>query len=855
MPDTSQLSELRTRREVLEVLWRRGLSGQALLHEHTQVIDSHLQQQFRQCPAAADMALIAIGGYGRRELFPFSDIDLLLLHGGAGDEALNSAAEAIFYPLWDAGLDVGHSVRTRQQCIGDAAADFFFQVAFLDARLIAGSNKLFQELQSDYQQKFINGQRRNFLEQMTRHREHRLKTFAKHSYLLEPHIKEGRGGLRDIQAIMWTAKTLFGLKDMAAIHEAGILSAAEYKEITKAWEHLIQIRNRLHYLSGRKNDQLFFEHQEEISKQFNYRASTGIRAVEQFMRKVYDNLQTIAVSTDLFFAHVQETIVPPRSAAAEDDKTLESGIFSRRGYIHLGSLEELRRRPILILRLFLQTAKTGLAVHHQTRKLISANLDLLTKIQKSAAAGQTLLDILAADRKPPATLEAMLECGVLAAYLPEFAHLKSLAQHDVYHIFTVDYHLIQTVAALKDIISANHNIFSVIQNPKILFLSALLHDIGKGYGTEHAAKGARLAEETGRRLGLKTGEIETLIFAIRRHLFLPETALRRDLEDSDLIARCAGIVQSTERLAILYLLSIADAMATGPANWNDWKAALLLELYLKIALFLEKSGQEENGFSQGISWIKEQVRKLLKDDAESFDLDSLPDDYLLNFSPEDIVTHLTTSKELDDDNFILQPRDKGAHWSLLIITRDRPGLLTKICGVTALHGLEILAAQVFTWPSGIAVDTIDVCPFYNETFGDLEWADMQADLKKALTFRLGLDYRLNGSPAVSLKKVKIAGAAPKVIIDNATSAAFTIIEIYADKEVGMIYRIAGTLADFRINIFRAKIGTRSDQVVNVFYILDNKGRKITSPDFLEEIRQSLLFAASPQSRPVSSPRS
>ncbi|MFW8601881.1 [protein-PII] uridylyltransferase [Desulfobacterota bacterium M19] len=843
MPDTSQLSELRTRREILEVLWRRGLSGQALLREHTQVIDSHLQQQFEQCPAAADMALIAIGGYGRRELFPFSDIDLLLLHGGAGEAALNSAAEAIFYPLWDAGLDVGHSVRTRQQCIGDAAADFFFQVALLDARLIAGSSQLFQELQSDYQQKFINGQRRNFLEQMIQHREHRLQTFAKHSYLLEPHIKEGRGGLRDIQAIMWTAKTLFGLKDMAAIHEAGILSTAEYKAITKAWEHLIQIRNRLHYLSGRKNDQLFFEHQEEISKQFNYRASTGIRAVEQFMRKVYDNLQTIAVSTDLFFAHVRETIVPPRSA--EDDKILENGIFNRRGYIHLGSRGELRRRPILILRLFLQAARTGLPVHHQTRKLIAANLDLLAGIQQSAAAGQAFLDILAADQKPPATLEAMLECGVLAAYLPEFAHLKSLAQHDVYHIFTVDYHLIQSVAALKAIISDNHNIFSVIQNPKILFLAALLHDIGKGYGTDHAAKGARLAEETGRRLGLNTKEIKTLVFAIRQHLFLAETALRRDLEDSDLIARCAGIVQSTERLAILYLLSIADAMATGPANWNDWKAALLLELYLKIALFLEKSGQEENGFSQGIAWIKEQIQKLAGKNKKTFDLDSLPDDYLLNFSPEDIVAHLTMSRKLDDDNFILQPRDKGAHWSLLIITRDRPGLLTKICGVTALHGLEILAAQVFTWPSGIAVDTIDVCPFYNETFGDQEWADMRADLKKALTFRLGLDYRLNGSPAV-LKKVKITGAAPKVVLDNATSTAFTIIEVYADKEVGMIYRIAGTLADFRINIFRAKIGTRSDQVVNVFYVLDSKGRKIISPDFQEEIRQSLLFAASPQ---------
>jgi [protein-PII] uridylyltransferase len=813
------------------------------LQENTALIDSHLTTKFEACPAAAGMALVAVGGYGRQELFPFSDIDLLILHDSSSEDELNTAAEAVLYPLWDAGLDVGHSVRTVNQCLADAADDFFFQIALLDARLIVGEASIFADLQQRYQQQFVLGQRKKFLNQMIAHRNHRLRAFAKHSYLLEPQIKEGRGGLRDLQAILWTSKVIFGLKNLDAIEDAGILSGAERRNLTRAWEYLIQIRNRLHYLSGRKNDRLYFERQEELSREFNYRKTTGIKAVEQFMREVYGHLQAIAVSADLFFAHVDESINPPLPDSPDDSfQILEPGIFIRHNHIHLDGRRDLGKTPRLVMRIFLQAAKMGLPIHHQTRKIISANLAAAADIQSSAAAGRDFINILQQDKNPPASLETMLECGFLAAYLPEFGQLKSLAQHDVYHIFTVDYHLVQTVAALAGLREKHGNIFAIIDKPRILFLAALLHDIGKGCGGKHADRGAALAAETGQRLGLNKSERDLLCFLIKNHLFLSKTALRRDLEDTALIRRCAALVQSPERLAMLYLLSIADAMATGPTVWSDWRAALLLELYLKIALLLEKNEPGDQEISQGISWIRGHVAELLGRD-NNFDLRDLPDDYLFNFSPQEIAGHVRRSQDLGPDEFIIESQDRNGHLSLLIIAGDRPGLLTKICGTTALNGLEILAAQIFTWPDGTAVDSIDVLPLYDEDYNDEKLAALRDDLRRAFNFRLGLDYRLHNSEMRPAAGVKIEAAPPKVVIDNESSDNFTIIEIYANKHIGRIYKIARALAEFQINIFRAKIGSRSDQVVDVFYVLDNNRQKITDPDFQEEIRQSLLYAA------------
>ena len=837
---------LRTRREILEVLWRQGLKGRALLREHTQLIDKHLCQKFIDCPeAATGMALVAVGGYGRSELFPLSDIDLLLLYRPEAEGALPAVTQAIFYPLWDAGLEVGHSVRSVAACLVDAANDFFFRVALLDARFITGELGLFNELQGAYQDRFIDGQRLSFLEDMTCHRDERHRRFGLHSYRLEPQIKEIRGGLRDIQAMLWTAKVVFGLKDLASVKDAGLLSEDEHRRFEEAWEELIEIRNRLHYISSRKNDQLYFEHQEEIAKALSYRSTKGIMDVEHFMRVVYSHLQTIATTTDLFFEHVFEVLTQQTGIVPGDDLLeLEPGIIARKGRIRLTSIEQLAAKPYFLLRIFLHAAKLGLPVHHQTRKLITANLHLVDDAcRHDRQLGRLFIEILSQDRAPLAVLESMLECGLLTAFLPEFGHLKSLAQHDIYHVFTVDLHLVQTVAVLHQLAREQASVFSLITAPQLLFLAGLLHDIGKGFGTDHERKGEALARQIGCRFGLDSRELGLLEFAVGNHLFLTDTALRRDLDDSGLLKRCAERVGTLERLAMLYLLSIADAMATGPTVWNDWKAALLLDLYLKIVLLLEKSGEGPQDLSVGLEWMRDKVKARLAGRCQ-INLDILPNDYLLNFGPEEIADHIAQSRALSDQELIILPQDKQGHWSILILTRDRPGLLSKIFGVISLNNLRLLAAQIFTWSDGTVVDVIDVQSVYEKSHADQDWTQFAADLSKAINHRLGLDFRLRQKHQGRRKTTAAKIQAPaKVVFDNDASETYTVIEVYVANQPGIAYAISRTLTDFQINVFRAKIGTRSDQVVEVFYVLDCDGNKITEKEFIEEIRQSLLHAS------------
>lgn len=839
------LHGLKTRREILEVLWRQGLSGRALLKEHTHLIDTHLAQKFSDCTdTRKGMTLIAVGGYGRSELFPFSDIDLLLLHDKDAAAKLNSAAEALFYPLWDAGLEVGHSVRTVKACLNDAAQDFFFLVAFLDARFISGDVSLFTNLQNKFRKKFIDGKRRKFFEEMVHHRNERLNRFGQHSYLLEPQIKESRGGLRDIQALLWTAKVVFGLKDITSVYDSGMITQNEYTNFIEAWDYLITIRNRLHYITGRRTDQLFFEHQEEIAKAFKFRASQGLIAVEHFMRKIYGHMQTVAVTTDLFFEHVDEVLAQsPGFFTRRKPKELAPGFIERNGRIHLTNNELLHTKPRMLMQLFAVASQAGLPIHHQSKKAITDNLSLITdEFRSDPQVSKYFITILQENQSPISILEAMLESGFLAAYLPEFAHLSSLAQHDIYHIYTVDYHLLQTLQVLHQVIDKHPTIFARINTPRVLFLGGLLHDIGKGYGTNHSAKGAELAGQVGSRLGLPAGEIDLLKFSVKNHLFLTDTALRRDLEDPAFIQNCARKFQSTEELATLFLLSIADAMATGPTVWNDWKNALLLDLYLKLALVLDREEGGKDNLSLGLEWIYEKINDEF-DNHPPVKLEELPEDYLLNFSPEQIAEHIRLSQDLDDDVIVI-PKDKNDHWTLLIITKDRTGLLTKICGVTALNNLELLSAQIFTWPNSIAIDSLDLRSVYTQAHPDQNWNSFKNDLSKALKNRLGLEYRLNNSTLPQPKTPFSERTTTKVAIHNDESKVFTIIEVYAENRMGILYNICRTLTDFQINIFRAKIGTKSDLVVDVFYVLDQDGQKITDKTFIEEIKQSLIFAAS-----------
>ena len=839
---------LQARRQALDAYWQQGISGTVLVRMHSDFIDHHLAGSFKKAALNEDdFALVALGGYGRQELYPFSDIDIMLLYETSRKDELNSLVEAILYPLWDTGLEVGHAVRTAEECIADAAEDFFFRVAMLDARLIAGSETLFARLQEIYKSAYIEGKRQEFLLDMLEQRQKREIQYGRHTYLLEPHIKESCGGFRDIQSMLWTAQVVFGLKDLASLQEAGLLSGEELVRFEQAQNYLVRIRNRLHYVSGRKNDQLFFEHQEEMAQAFGFTNKKDMLAVEHFMREVYGHMQTVSVTVDLFFEHVEEVLGSEESP--KPAKTLEPGIELRHNRVHLVNTELISTKPKLFMRLFHQSSRTGKPLHFRTRKAITANLHLVNDKLRSSRRNAKLFLSLLGGPDSFRVMEEMLDTGFLTAYIPELAKVESLAQHDIYHVFTVDRHLVQTIAELERLQEEEANIHAVVSAPPILFLAALLHDVGKGLGHGHAERGAGLARQIGARLGLADDEIAVVDFLVRDHLFLSHTAQRRDLEDEELIMRCARKVKTPERLAMLYLLTIADARATGPTVWNDWKAALLLELYLKIALLLDRkeiSGQEQARSAElGVQWIRDKVMEM-QPAGKHADLDRLPDDYLINFSPAVVCKHIQYADDLAKREVLFFHEDNLESWTLLIITRDKPGLLSRIFGVLSLHNLNVLAAQIFTWADGTVVDTIEVSSAVGEHYAGQQWEELERDLNLAINQRLGIEHRLQRKPTrfgVARGQSEFRLRA-KVEIDHLASDKYTVIEVYAHDRIGLLYDITRTLSDFGLSIYRARIGSRSDQAVDVFYILDSAGEKVADKRFEEEIKKELLHAVS-----------
>lgn len=881
-------TQLRAQRSALEQLWQQGLTGQALLTEQSRLVDVFIAFHFQGAVSgySGQVALVALGGYGRQELFPYSDIDLLILYQSESPESpeqqaeIKKVAEAILYPLWDTGLEVGHGVRTVDEAMEHAAKDFFFQVAMLDARFIAGSEgaqDLFTGLLARYRSRFIEGGREEFVRSMKACREARRQRFGSHSYLLEPHIKEGKGGMRDVQAMLWTAKVVFGLDSLSDIALAGILLAEERDAFAGAWNELVKIRNRLHYLSGRKNDQLYFEHQEKLAAGLAYKTGAGMLGVERFMRDVHSHLQTIAVITDLFFEHVDEVLDLAagqviKGERAGRDRIVEKGIELRHNRVHLvASAKELAARPYLLMRLFLASARTGAPVHHRTRKIVTASLGMVdAKLRVSPRMSRPFLELLLHPGDPLPVLEVMLETGLLTAYLPEFARISTLAQHDLYHIYTVDRHLLQTVAELRLLVEEEGSVcrgaFLAIASPHVLYLAALLHDIGKGAGGNHSQVGAEMVGAVGARLGLDPAECACLSFVIRYHLFMPENALRRDLNDEAFIRRCAETIGDSDRLAMLYLLSLADSKATGPSAWSEWKAALLYEMFLKLTPYLELglivSAQPDTvrrQVEQGVDWLRGQVVTLLTGagDGEAgvdtdlkADVALLPADYLLSFTPEAVAEHIRIHrknyKALRRKSLIF-PREIRDHWSLLVMARDRSGLLAKICGVLALHNLSVLSAQIFTWEGVEAVDVLEVRALDGLTFHEKDWSAINKDLDLALDYRLGLGHRIYRKLAAIHERRRLSQAMlgqqkSQVVIDNGASDSYTVIEVHSEDRAGQLYFITQALADFGINIYRAFIATEVQQLIDIFYVLDSHGRKITDPAFMDEIRDGVLYS-------------
>jgi [protein-PII] uridylyltransferase len=854
------VSQLKTQSQALDELWSQGLSGTSLLRDHSALADRFLQDCFEAIddPDKDDkVALIALGGYGRGELFPFSDIDLMILFKPEIRKRVGAIADGILYPLWDTGYEVGHGVRTIDESLKQAAADFIFQVALLDGRHIAGSQQLFDELMRVFRKKMIDGNRQQFVATLNDYSEERRRRFGSHGYLLEPNIKESKGGFRDIQSMIWAAKVVFGISTFTEIVDAGFLLPSEGRRFDDAFNMLVKIRNRLHYISGRKNDQLYFEQQEEMAHAFGYEGSDAGLSVERFMRDVYGHLRTISVVNDLFFDHVNEVLGLTDHGEQIGDRELEDGIEIRGGRIHLcAGADKLEKKPYLLMRTFLAAAKHGLPVHHRSKMLITDSLGLISaKMRSSPRMAKPFHAILAHSGEVLPVLESMLETGLIGMYIPEFARIDALAQHDVYHIYTVDRHLLQAVVELHRVVAEEPEIAALVELQRPFFVAVLLHDIGKKSGRDHSEYGAELARAVGERLCLDNQELDLLQFLVRYHLFIPENALRRDLEDQAFIKRCAETIGDTGRLAALYLLSVADSRATGPSAWSDWKAVLMKEMFLKVSVYFEVAAAQAHSpaavdryYEEGVAWLREQVHNLAEQESGlKMSVDDLAGDYLASFTPETVLGHLRYHRDhyqVLRQQALMIAEESGDHWSVLVMSTDQPGLLAKICGVMTLNQLTVVNAQIFTWCDGTVVDMIDVKPAEQFDFIECDWSALQADLNRAISHRLGLGYRLYEKLKHSYgRRRDLLGAHEyRVEIDNQGSDDYTIIEVHAGDKAGQLYRITQTMADFGLNIHKAFIATEVGQLIDVFYVLDNEGNKLKDGEFQKEVVKGLMHA-------------
>lgn len=847
-------SELPSGKAILEDMWAKGLCGDELLKAHSDILDAWIDGLFNRLPHEIrdGVSVIALGGYGRQELYPFSDIDLMVLHE-AGESGLQQICNAIFYPLWDSKREVGHGVRTIEDCLKEAEKDFFLLVSFLDARLICGDTWLFNNFIKSIFQQFIEGRRKAFVESLIDHRQKRLNRFGEHAYLLEPNIKDGRGGLRDLHTIIWISKVLFGIHGLKGIEKEGIISQDEHKRLKSSLSELIKVRNRLHFVSNKKNDRLFFEYQVEIARLLNFSDKSGVLAVERFMKNVHEAMSDISSITDLFLEHVYEVLNP--RAQAKGGRVIEDGVEIVNNRIVIDSKAHIEAMPQLIMRLFYYSASYDVPLHYRTKKIIRECTSIIDDgFRGSSEIRSLFLDALMVSRDPKALLFTMHhETNVLSSYLTEFSAITALAQYDVYHINTVDIHLIDTVQEisrlLKDDAASKDSGMTARLNKKdkeCLFLAALLHDIGKGYGKDHSEKGASIARIIGKRIGLDKKAIDTLCFLIKEHLFLAEIAAKRDLEDEGLIIKCARHIKDPMRLTMLYLLTVADSKATGPNAWSDWKGALIIELYLRILHILEQKDLLDPDRVKAVRWMRERLYERLGEEEKTKEIIStLPEDYLMAFTPEAIAGHIRLKKEIDRDEVILIPENKGSYWSILIMTCDRTGLLSKICGVLTLENLRVLAAQIFTLRDGTVVDVLDVEPTLKVQFSDMEWDRIKETMKKAILGRFGLPHRLykkyrpiygSSGPVCLLKEES------EIAIENDVSDFYTIIDIECDPKIGLLYSITRQMADFGINIYRAKMAPSADRVSISIYCLDELGEKITDKEFLNELKDALRFS-------------
>ncbi len=816
------------------------------------------------------LAVVAVGGYGRATLAPHSDIDLLFLLPYKQTPWGESVVEYILYMLWDLGQKVGHATRTLNDCVRLSRSDMTIRTAILEARFIDGEKKLYDELIEKFDKDVLRNTSAEFIAAKLAERDARHNQQGNSRYMVEPNIKEGKGGLRDIQTLFWIGQYAYRVRRARALIKAGVFTEQEYNRFRKANNHLWTVRCHLHFLTDRPEERLSFDVQRELSTRLGYRKRPGQNGVERFMKHYFLVAREVGEITRVFCSALEEDFgqsapginrffaaIPLPSAFKRRKVRNADGFLVDHGRISVESPETFIKDPRNLLKIFELADRDNVSFHPDAMQAIHRNLHLIDNdLRNDPEANAIFLRILTSRRDPESILRRMTESGVLGKFIPEFGKIVAMMQFNMYHHYTVDEHLLRAVGILSEIEKQElgdehplaHDFVLDIKDRIVLYVAVFLHDIAKGRPESHSTAGARVAMELCPRFGLNEEQTEQVSWLVQEHLTMSQVSQSRDLSDRKTILDFCAVVQTMERMRMLLILTIADIKAVGPGVWNGWKGQLLRTLYSESEPILT-GGHSQKSRDARVAAIKERVASRLTDWSEAEVASYLNLHYEAYWSRTDVdsaVEHAALIRQADRENkkvaTAIKPYEFEGITEITILAPDHPRLLSMIAGACAAAGANIVDAMVFTTTDGRALDTILINREFGEDHDERRRANRIVDL---LVQVLKGETRL--PPLVKQKeshkkRYKTFRTKSKVSVNNELSNRSTVVEVEGMDRSGLLSALTRTLSSLNLDIASAHITTYGERIVDAFYVTDLTGAKITNPDRKKAIEERMMEA-------------
>jgi [protein-PII] uridylyltransferase len=823
----------------------------------------------RNPTAGERFAIIAVGGYGRGELAPSSDVDLLFLRAYKPTPFAESVTEYMLYMLWDLGLKVGHSSRSIEECLKLAREDHTIRTALLESRLIAGDASLAEEMQTSFRKEVADRDHAGFIAAKLKERDERHARIGASRYMVEPNIKEGKGGLRDLHTLFWMARHRYGSTRPRDYIEAGVYTAEDAFAFRRALEFLWTVRCHLHFVTGRAEERLTFDLQPELAKRMGYGARANHTEVERFMKRYFLIAKEVGALTRILCAKLEadhakrEPRGLQRLLPARRTRTTQAapGFHVEAGRLNIDAPTVLDDAANVI-RLFEIAEKHDLDVHPMALGEAARRARRLPPAwRRDEAARAAFLDVVASPRHPGAALRLMNEAGVLGRFVPEFGRIVAQMQFNMYHHYTVDEHTLQAVDAISEIEHGRHKdqhplateIFAKIINRRALYLAMLLHDTGKGDGDQQI-EGEKSARAACERLGLPQEEVDLVGWLVRHHLVMSDVAQKRDIGDPRTVAQFAKIVGNVERLRLLLVLTVADIRAVGPTVWNDWKGQLLRDLYRLTEAALHGGRSDEEGVREHLAEIASQAKQqLLADIGEAQGgvldswIDALEDSYWLNHDAEALAWHarevMAARSAQAIPHVAARVRPVQGVTEVLVYAGDRPGLFASLASAISASGADIAGARVHTTRDGIALDVFSIQTADHRPFGARDPQTLEALI--ARLNRAALSDHAAPPAQPTPRRSAVFAIEPWVRIDNEITPHATVIEASGRDRLGLLAELAHVCAAAKVSINSAHIDTYGERAADVFYVQKEGGGQITDPAPLRAALEGVLRAAEP----------